>query len=125
MIQWHFSTSWVVTFRAALTLQSRRFKFCVACTTHYACLGDSLSVLKQCAAVVVQFLLFRNLRFFIVCLLINFLQALVHWCANESCFVVLVQSSTISLAWVSIRHDELLVFSWLATFQASTIIIGL
>ena len=37
----------------------------------------------------------------IVRLFINFLQALVHWCAYESCFVVLVQASTISLAWVS------------------------
>ena len=38
----------MVTFVAALTLQSRRSKFCVACATHYACLGDSLSVLSRC-----------------------------------------------------------------------------
>ena len=31
----------------------------------------------------------------------TFLQALVHWCAYASCFIVLVQTSTISLAWVS------------------------
>ena len=37
----------------------------------------------------------------IVLLFITFLQALVHWCAYESCFVVLVQASTISLACVS------------------------
>ena len=41
--------------------------------------------------------------FFYYCLFITFLQALVHWCSYESCFVVLVQASTISLAWVSIR----------------------
>ena len=48
VIQWHFGRSWVVTFGAALTLKSRRSKFGVACATHYACLGDSLSVLRQC-----------------------------------------------------------------------------
>ena len=39
----------------------------------------------------------------IVLLFITFLQALVHWCAYESCFVVLVQAllEPISLAWVS------------------------
>ena len=63
------------------------------------------------AAVAVQFSLFRYLRYFhqilfdfldnfifvfyylknfiiAVCLFITFLQALVHWCAYESCFVV-------------------------------------
>ena len=38
----------MVTFVAALTLQSRRSKFGVACVTHYACLGDSRSVLSRC-----------------------------------------------------------------------------
>ena len=51
--------------------------------------------------------MFKYIFIIIVCLFITFLQALVHWCAYESCFVVLVQASTISLAWVSIR-------SWLS-----------
>ena len=40
----------------------------------------------------------------IVLFFITFLQALVHWCAYEACFpvfVVLVQVSTISLAFLS------------------------
>ena len=48
VIEWHFGTSWVVTFNAALTLQSQRLIFRVACATHYACLADSRSVLRQC-----------------------------------------------------------------------------
>ena len=48
VIQWHFSTSWVVTYGAALTLQSQWFKFCVECATHYVCFCYSLSVLRQC-----------------------------------------------------------------------------
>ena len=51
----------------------------------------------------------------IVLLFISFLQALVHWCAYESCFVVLVQASTISLAWVSgwTVTDYLFAAGWL------------
>ena len=43
------------------------------------------------------------LKYFIIIVLLfmTFLQALVHRCAYESCFVVLVQASTISLHWVS------------------------
>ena len=67
IIQWHFSTSFVVTYGAALTLQSRRFKFCFECATHYVCLGDSLSVLRQChcCCCCCLFSLFRYLQFFI------------------------------------------------------------
>ena len=50
----------------------------------------------------------------IVLLFITFLQALVHWCADDSCFVVLGQASTISLAWVSgwTVTDYLLAAGW-------------
>ena len=43
------------------------------------------------------------LKYFISTVLfcITFLQVLVHWCAYDSRFVVLIQASTISLAWVS------------------------
>ena len=61
----YVTTSWVVTYSAALTLQCRRFKFCVAYATHYACLGDSLPVLRQCHCCCCLFSLFRYLRFFI------------------------------------------------------------
>ena len=40
--------------------------------------------------------------FYYYCTFVHtFLQAPVYWCAYESCFVVLVQASTISIAWVS------------------------
>ena len=132
LIQLHFGTRWVVTYRSFLTLQSLRFKFWVACATHCVCLGDSLPVLRQSwlllllfvfvfslftifCQILFDFIFTILLSFFIqyfrfwysctfkyfiiiVCLFITFLQALVHWCAYESCFLVLVQASTISLA---------------------------
>ena len=50
VIQWHFGTSWVVTFGAFLTLQARDLITLIECRMcHTLCLlGDSLSVLRQC-----------------------------------------------------------------------------
>ena len=50
----------------------------------------------------------------IVCLFLTFLQALVRWSSHESCFVVSVQASTISLAWVSAWNvaDYLFAAGW-------------
>ena len=46
-----------------MTLQSRHFKFCVACAIHYVCLGYSLPVLRQYHCCFCLFSLFHYLRF--------------------------------------------------------------
>ena len=65
----------------------------------YFCLLDNFIFAFSVFLILIQ--LYVQVFNYIVLLFITFLQALVHWCAHESCFVVLVQAPTISLAWVS------------------------